>query len=217
MPKLVDHQQRREELVRAVWQVISREGIEGATVRRVAQEAGLSVGGLRHYFDSQDSLLRFAAEAVARGVSIRVAEHLRADLPGVERAQRILEEFLPLDADRRVEVDVWLACLVRAHVDESLAGLREAAWAGERHICRLAVASCRGARLPEVIGEELENADLEGHARRLHVFVDGLTLLAATYPNELPAEDVRESLRHELELLRPARGGPQPDLAPTAP
>lgn len=28
-------------------------GIEGATVRRVAEQAGVSMGGLRHHFDNQ--------------------------------------------------------------------------------------------------------------------------------------------------------------------
>jgi hypothetical protein len=148
-------------------------------------------------------------------VSARVGEHVRTGPPGVERARRILEEFLPLDAGRRLGVDVWLACLVRAHVDESPAELRAAAWTGERHICRLAVASRRDARLPEVIGEELADSGLEGHARRSHVFVDGLTLHAATYPNELSAEDFQESLRHELDFLRAAPSEPRPDTAPT--
>jgi AcrR family transcriptional regulator len=201
VPKLVDHDQRRAELARAVWTVIGRHGIEGATVRRVAEEAGVSIGGLRHYFDSQQGLLRFAAEAVATGVSARVAEHLRADLDGVTRARLILAEFLPLDEERRVEVDVWLACLVRSRVDTSLAELRGASWVGERHLCRLAVAYCRGVAPPATLGEPLADAALERRAMRLHVFMDGLTLQAALYPTELPAADVRAALDRELESL----------------
>jgi AcrR family transcriptional regulator len=200
MPKLVDHDQRRAELARAVWQVIGRYGIEGATVRRVAEEAGVSIGGLRHYFDSQQGLLRFAAAEVANAVGPRVSAHLVGDLPGVERARLILEELLPLDADRRVEVDVWLACLARARVDDTLAELRRTAWAGERHICRLAVAYCRGVEPPTAIGAELD-ARLEPHARRLHVFVDGITLQAAMFPDEVSVDELREVLRAELARL----------------
>lgn len=113
----------------------------------------------------------------------------------------ILEEFLPLDEERRVETDVWLACLVRSRVDESLAEMREKGWAGERHLCRLAVAYCRGARPPEQIGDELGDAHLEQLAARLHVFMDGLTLQAAMFPDELPAAEVRAILRRELDLM----------------
>ncbi|NYI06828.1 TetR/AcrR family transcriptional regulator [Allostreptomyces psammosilenae] len=202
MPKLVDHDQRREELVRAVWEVISRDGIEGATVRKVAEEAGVSVGGLRHYFDSQRGLLLFAAQAIARNVGARVLAHVRRDgLAGPERARLMLEEFLPLDAWRRVELDVWLACLVRSRVDPSMAELRETSWVGERHVCRLAVAYCRDARPPEDIRAPLGDARLERWAARLHVYVDGLTLQAGMFPEQLPAEEVRRGLRRELELV----------------
>ncbi|MDP9848841.1 TetR/AcrR family transcriptional regulator [Streptosporangium lutulentum] len=201
MPKIVDHEQRREELVRVVWAVISREGIEGATVRKVADAAGVSVGGLRHYFDNQRGLLDFAAQAIGRSVARRIAGHLHADLPGPQRAQLMLEEFLPLDENRRVEVDVWLACLVRSHVDESLAELRNTGWTGERHICRLAVASCHDIPLPEHVGQEFTDANLERQAMRLHVFMDGLTLQTATYPHRFTAQDIRATVREELFLL----------------
>ncbi|MET0133813.1 MAG: TetR/AcrR family transcriptional regulator [Kibdelosporangium sp.] len=193
MPKIVDHDQRRAELVRVVWKVIARDGIEGATVRRVAQEAGVSTGGLRHYFDSQHGLLEFAAEAVAASVATRLLSHTDPQL--------MLEEFLPLDEQRQVEVDVWLACLMRARVDSSLAELRRASWAGERHVCRLAVAYCRGASSPARIGDELP-ADLEQRALRLHVFIDGLTLQAAAFPDQLSTQDIRSALRTELDLIR---------------
>ncbi len=201
MPKLVDHDQRRAELVRAVWEVISRDGIEGATVRKVAEEAGISTGGLRHYFDNQRGLLHFAAQAVASSVSARITEHLRGNLPGADRAQLLLEEFLPLDAGRRVEVDVWMACLARSRANDSMDELRKTSWVGERHICRLAVAYRCGIQPPEDIGDELGDPHLEQRAMRLHVFMDGLTLQAAMYLPELPVEEVRETLRNELDRI----------------
>jgi AcrR family transcriptional regulator len=207
MPKIVNHERRREELVRAVWEIISRDGIEGATVRKVAEAAGVSVGGLRHYFDNQAGLLSFAAHAVARSVAKRISDHLlNTDLQGMQRAQLILEELLPLDDNRRVEVDVWLACLVRSHVDDSLAELRLAAWPGERHICRLAVASCHGLPLPDRLEQEFAEAHLEGQAMRLHIFIDGLTLQTATYPHNFTPQAVRQIVHEELRLLIEAAG-----------
>ncbi len=37
MPKEVDHDARREELLEAVWQVIARDGIDRATIRVIAE------------------------------------------------------------------------------------------------------------------------------------------------------------------------------------
>ncbi|MEV6877692.1 TetR family transcriptional regulator C-terminal domain-containing protein [Amycolatopsis sp. NPDC051128] len=203
MPKLVDHDQRREELVRVVWDVISRDGIEGVTVRKIADRAGVSVGGLRHYFDSQRGLFLFAAKAMADKVAARIAGHLRGDLPGRDRARLILEELLPLDADRRVDVDVWLACMMRSRFDESLAELHALGLPGERHVCRLAVAYFCGQPPPERNGDPLGDAHLDRQALRLHTFIDGLTLQAAMYPREFPVDDIRRLLDEELAALLP--------------
>ncbi|MBA4102389.1 MAG: TetR/AcrR family transcriptional regulator, partial [Arthrobacter sp.] len=36
MPKIVDHDERRLELVDATWRIIARQGLEGATMREIA-------------------------------------------------------------------------------------------------------------------------------------------------------------------------------------
>ncbi len=67
---MVDIEARRTELAEALWRVIRRDGLERASVRNVAREAGLSMGALRHYFGTQDELLAFAMRLVierARG------------------------------------------------------------------------------------------------------------------------------------------------------
>ena len=44
MPKVVDHAVRRAELVDAAWRVIAEEGLEAATMRRIAEAAGCTTG-----------------------------------------------------------------------------------------------------------------------------------------------------------------------------
>ena len=57
MPVRLDHDERRTELAEAVWRVIRREGVRGASVRGVAREAGLSMGSVRYFFGTQEELL----------------------------------------------------------------------------------------------------------------------------------------------------------------
>ena len=102
MPKIVDHDARRAEIVAAVWRVIERSGMDGATVRSVAAEAGVSPGSLRYYFSDQGELVLFAAEAMTQRVVHRLEAH-PTDGDGLVRAIRVLEEMLPLDEDRRAE------------------------------------------------------------------------------------------------------------------
>lgn len=59
MPKIVDPGARRRAVADAVLRVIGREGVEGASLRNVAEEAGLAIGSVRHYFRDHDELLLF--------------------------------------------------------------------------------------------------------------------------------------------------------------
>jgi len=60
MPRLADHDKRREEVAEAVWTIIGRVGVEKATLREIAREANCSTGMLSHYFRDKDELVRFA-------------------------------------------------------------------------------------------------------------------------------------------------------------
>jgi AcrR family transcriptional regulator len=180
MPKQVDHSARREELAAALWRLVVREGIEAASLRRVAAEAGWSAGSLRHYFATQTQLLAFAMELVVQRVTARVTAPL--PWPDVrESARRTLHELLPLDDERRAEMQVWLAFTMRSLTDPELRPLRDAAHSGLRALCRDVVAA-------------LGAADPEREGQRLHAFVDGLALHAILAP------DVTTSAR-QVELL----------------
>lgn len=185
MPKIVDHEQRRAELAAALWRVVGRAGMAGATVRTVAEEAGWSMGALRHYFATQDELLQFAIDTLLQRVPARVQAHLAADLAPPERARRLLLELVPWTEELRIEAVVWLATLERARTDAALDEVRLAAWAGERGICRMAVALLAGTPLPTSLGEALPSEALEQEAEDLHFFVDGLTLQGASWPEHL--------------------------------
>lgn len=191
MPKIVDHAARREELAAAVWRLVGREGVAGATVRAVAAESGWSMGAIRHYFSTHDELLRFALEVMTRRISERVLGLYTDDASGdVDRARRALEQLLPIDQDRTVEVLVWLGFMTRARIDPDLDEVRLEGWRGERFICRAAVADAAGAPLPTSLEAQLD-PDLEEAADRVHLSIDGLSTQAAIYPEFWPAKEQR--------------------------
>jgi AcrR family transcriptional regulator len=187
MPKLVDRERRREELASALWRLVLREGIEAASVRRVAAEAGRSTGSLRHYFVTQSELLAFAMELVTQRVTERVGGHRRSDDPR-ETAERLLHEVLPLDAERHAEAQVWLAFTARSLVEPQLRELRDEAHHGLRALCATAV---------ELLGAP----DREREAERVHALIDGLALHAVLDPaTTTPARQI-ELLAAQLDAL----------------
>ena len=124
MPKLVDHEQRRRELATAVWGVIRRDGLEAASVRKVAETAGWSAGALRHYFSTQSELLNFAMQMVVERIEARVGA-LEPPADARRAVEQRLHELLPLDEERRAENEVWLAFSGRALVDPQLRARHE--------------------------------------------------------------------------------------------
>jgi AcrR family transcriptional regulator len=194
VPKIVDHDARRAELARAVWAVTRRDGIEQASVRTVAAEAGCSAGSLRHYFPNQSELLAFALQVVVDRIRSRLAR-LDRDREPRRAARQVLHELLPLDDERRAENEVWLAFTSRALVDPSL-----------REVHAEVDSALRGTwtHVAEALG--VDDPELEGE--RLHALVDGLCVHAALNGDRLPADRVRAVIdRHLSALTCPAHAG----------
>lgn len=62
MPKIIDHNQRREEIAKQVNFLISEKGIENTTVRAICRRAGFSSGVLAHYFENREAMFIFVWE-----------------------------------------------------------------------------------------------------------------------------------------------------------
>jgi AcrR family transcriptional regulator len=190
VPKIVDHEQRRRELAEAVWRVIRRTGVEGASVRTVAQEAGWSAGALRHYFRTQSELLDFAIELAAERIRQRIGALELADDPR-RAVEQLLSELLPLDDERRAENEVWLAFTARALIDPQLR---------VRHAEIDDALRAASLRAVEMLGLP---AGREGglEAERLHALLDGLALHGAMRPERLPPRRIVAVLRRHLDEL----------------
>lgn len=200
MPKQVDHAARREELARALWRVIVHKGVEGASVRAVAQEAGWSAGALRYYFATQDELLRFGVELQLQRIPARLQTIAAQQPQGLARAVAVLEQLLPLDEERIAEARVWFAVLARAQVDAALDDVRHQGWSGEAYLARGALCDLLDRPWPKRIDDPLE-PELEAEAEALRVFVDGLCLLGVNHPEDLPAERIRELLARQVRAV----------------
>jgi AcrR family transcriptional regulator len=201
MPKIVDHEQRREELAEAVWRLASQEGLDAVTIRRVAAEAGWSTGALHHYFPDKEELLLFAFRMVADRVGRRVAAARATAGEPLELLRELLAIGLPLDAERRDETRVWFASLGLALTRPALARAQGAAYAQWRRL----VASALEAAQAE--GALDAGIDARREAAGLVALVDGLAVQAMFEPSGPSAKRQLELLDARLAELRrePAR------------
>ncbi|MEA2269275.1 MAG: hypothetical protein QOC64_1885 [Solirubrobacteraceae bacterium] len=190
MPRVVDHEARRAEVVAALWRIVSREGLEAATVRRVAAETGMSTSVVSHYFAGKDDLLRAAFRLVLdRGLARAGA----APAGGLARA--LLVVALPLDAERRVEARIWIAFL-------GLAASRPELAAEARRVYR----AWRGALADALRADGLRaGLDAEEEAAALIALVDGLMVQAAFESWGLPPQRLLVLIDERLAALGIAR------------
>ncbi len=198
MPKVVDHEQRREEIADALWRVVRRDGFAAASVRTVSAEAGLSTGALRHYFSTQDELTAFAMGSLMERARARVekASSSAVDLDGIVR---LVEEVLPLDAERLAESEVWLAMAAAARTDAALRVLADEAHRALRGLCDSIVRALTVDSGPDL--------DVVLETDRLHALVDGLAVHGTIYPRLMPRTRARAAVRAHLAELAGRRAG----------
>ena len=173
MPRIVDHEERRAEVAGAVWRIVSRDGLEAATVRRVAAETGMSTSVVSHYFAGKDDLLRLAFRIVVD----RGRDRAIADSADGGRTRALLVTALPVDAERRAEARVWFAFLGLAVSRPDLARDQRRAYTAWR---RAVAAALRAEGLPE-------GRDAQTEAAGLIALVDGLTVQATFAPDRMTA------------------------------
>ena len=105
MPKIVDHEQRRREIVEATWRFMARHGFDKLNLRDLAASAGYANGALKPYFPTRNSILAATFEYVFESTGRRVDRGTRG-LQGLAAIRAFAREVLPLDDDRRDEARV---------------------------------------------------------------------------------------------------------------
>jgi AcrR family transcriptional regulator len=199
MPRTVDPEQRRAELAEAVWTVIRRDGLPRASVRNVAREAGLSMGSLRHYFATQSELLCFAMQLVGDRARARVRTIQPSPDPRVT-AERLLQELVPLDDERRAESEVWLAFTAHALVDPNQRAIHQRIHDELSGACTTAITLLADAGLTP------PDLDIPLEATRLHALLDGLAVHAVMRPEQVTPDRITAVIARHLDTLQASEG-----------
>jgi TetR/AcrR family transcriptional regulator, transcriptional repressor of bet genes len=200
VPKVVDHDVRRAEVVAATWQVIADEGLEAATIRRIAQAAGCTTGRVTHYFDAKDDVLVAALEAVHAAAAERMRRRLEAEPREGEAALRaVLLEALPLDDERRREWGVWLAFWGRAAVDARLIREHERRYESWRALL--------GALVAQVSGARPGSAAVRTGVDLVATSIDGLGIQALLQPDRFPPRRLAAMVDVLVQAIGPGRPG----------
>ena len=138
MPKIVDHDERRREIAQAVLRLVAREGVRGASLRSVADEAGCSTGTINHYCGDKQALLLVALREATRVVAERMASIQRLK-SGDDRIQALLEAGMPLDDERAATCRIFYHLSAEGITDAELRAELAGYYAEWRRAVRTAV------------------------------------------------------------------------------
>lgn len=190
MPKQVNHEERRQIIAEATWEMIMKKGIEGTTVRAIADEANLSLGSLRHYFSSQEELLSYSMELVKERVTERIEKKFAQDIPMDELLVHFSLEIIPLDDQSRLEMTVWFHFMANVQFRHKFEGDDGILQALQQF---LSVLEAHGRLKPGIeLQEEIET---------LYALVDGLAIHCLLAPVRLTRERIVPIIVKHVNLL----------------
>lgn len=179
--------QRRRRVIDAVVNVIAREGLDAATIRRIAAEVGYSTTIITHYFSDKHDLLLSAYRMVGEFSAERFEEVVARD------PADLVTYLLSMSARDEATMALWRAYI--AIWDKSLRDKKLAAelrsWT-EETLGRI-----------ELFIENIrpECPDRRDVATRLIAMVHGISIQRLFDRESWPTERIRDVLMSEVELL----------------
>lgn len=186
----IDHDERRRYVCDIAARLISRAGVEAVTIRDVAAEAGCSTRIVSHYFRNKRELLLLTFSEFSQ----RSLEEGEAALASGADLQSCLEALLPLDDQRRLNWQVWLAFWGKtAHDPEFLAEQVKRGREIRELIARLLAHRCNTPSGTETNWDFI--------AEHMLTVIVGIATQGTFDPQHWTADFQRMHLRHALAIL----------------
>ena len=194
MPRIVNHEKKRKSIAEAAWNIIKKEGIENASIRRVAIEAGMSAGALRHYFSTKDEMLLFIINYYLEEGKKRSQSKSWSENP-LQAVEEVLLELVPIDEEKKIESSVWWILALQSLTSDTLKEKKDEMTNG---MYELASSMIEILVLQGILSDST-NVKLE--KSRLAALIDGLSIHALLRPDVYSPDKVKEVIRYHLETL----------------
>ena len=102
MPKIVDHDERRERIIEIVADMLATVGAEKTTIREIARQSGYSRGFIEHYFHDKEELITKTIRWINERSLARADAALKGKT-GLAALQKFSELSLPMSPEVRNE------------------------------------------------------------------------------------------------------------------
>ncbi|QYK40802.1 MAG: TetR family transcriptional regulator C-terminal domain-containing protein [Paracoccaceae bacterium] len=196
-------EKRREALIAAAVELVAEGGTQAATVRAVAERAGVTPGLIRHYFQSRGELLRAAYARVMGAMTLvnHAAVIGQTGDPLVQLAVFVAASLRPPVVDPTT-VGLWAGFIHMVQRDQGIRDTHMATYLDYRDRLQALIAA-----LPR----EVPAARLRADAIACNAVIDGLWLEASVLPEAFaPGEIERIGLTSVGAILGVDLAGAMP-------
>ncbi|MCZ2722613.1 TetR family transcriptional regulator [Marinomonas sp. 15G1-11] len=177
---------RRQELIDATLNCIENEGLQGTTVRKVADYAGVTNGLIRFYFSGKDELMRAAYAALLDQIysHARIAVDDDTVKPQV-RLRNFISATLsyPIVAPRTVLL--WANFLPVTYIDTEMSIIRNEAYVETTNILEPLI---RDSFLDN--GIALDDKKVKNYAIQVNAIIDGLWIEGSLAGNKFQRNEL---------------------------
>jgi TetR/AcrR family transcriptional regulator, transcriptional repressor of bet genes len=192
-------EERRQQIVAGLLQVMAERGYEGASVAAIAKAVGLTPGLVHYHFKDKQEILLTLAEQLAARVHERVASRLARVKGGDARARvdAFLDAFLATGADADpASVASWVTISAEAIRQPEVRAIYEK------------VVRTDLEHLEELVGAVTGKRRARAVAAGLFAAIQGYFVLAASVPALVPpgsaASTVKRMAAGLLDLAQPS-------------
>ena len=106
-------------IVHAARERFLKEGVDGASLRMIARDAGTSIGMIYYYFPTKDELFLAVVEEVYAALIESLEAALRPDVPVPDRIERMYARFASMSSE---EFEVLLLVVREALISSTRLG-----------------------------------------------------------------------------------------------
>ena len=186
--------ERRAALIAAAVALISEGGPAVATVRAIAEKAGVTPGLIRHYFTTKEALMRAAYAQVMQGMTQASLDVVATapDRPAARLAVFVAASLRPPVVDPQA-MGLWAGFLHQMRRDPEMRAAHEAGYLHYRDLLQGLIAD-----LPRAADE----AQLRAEAIACNAVIDGLWLEGSALPDAFAVGELeRIGLRSVSAIL----------------
>jgi TetR/AcrR family transcriptional regulator, transcriptional repressor of bet genes len=175
---------RREAMIAAALDLIAEGGIAAATVRAIAEKAGVTAGLIRHYFKTKEDLTRAAYQTLMERMTAESALVLETAPDGAEaRLAAFVTASLSPPVVDPAAMGLWAGFIHRVQSDPLLRDVHRTTYLGYRDVLQGLIAD-----LPRTV----DAGTLRAEAIACNGVIDGLWLEACALPEAFVKDELVE-------------------------